>query len=192
MAIFGIEGGIGTGKTLCVVYYGLQDLYAGKTIYSNIKLKGIPAKLRQNIIYLDKERLKNILTLVKEKKFDMKNSTVLIQEAHNYIDSRKAMFKENRMISYWILQSRHTGEGSCDIIYDTQDLGQVDIRLRRNTDYIFRPKIVKWNIDGKIKMPVHIRIYGNTKLGHKYVKFNKLIDVTDAVNSYDTHEVVDF
>ncbi len=189
MAIIGVEGGIGTGKTLTLVYYGLKDLYKGKQLYSNITFKGL-GKHAKNVTYLTKEELKNMLNLIKDRKFKMKNSTVLIQEAHNYIDSRTSMFKDNRMISYWILQSRHTGEGSCDIIYDTQDVSQVDKRLRMNTDFLLRPTIVEREVYSKIPKIIYVAGYG--KVGHKQVRFAQVIDIRDTLNKYDTHEIVEF
>ena len=191
MSIIGIEGGIGTGKTLTLAYYGITDLLKGKRIFSIITFRNI-GKLQQNVTYLTKDEFKNMINLIKEKKFSMINSTVLIQEAHNYIDSRTSMFKDNRMISYWILQSRHTGEGSCDIVYDTQEFTQVDIRLRRNTDYFLRPLIMEWDIIKGKKLPRIVLIYGQAKLGHKQVKFNHEIDVRSIRDLYNTHEIVEF
>jgi len=37
--IIGIEGGIGTGKTLTGVTLTLKDLYDGKKVYANVNLK---------------------------------------------------------------------------------------------------------------------------------------------------------
>lgn len=192
MTIIGIEGGIGTGKTLSLVYLGLEDLFDGKRLFSNVTLKNIPKSHSSRVTMLTKDELKRIFELVKAKKFDMRNSTVLIQEAHNYIDSRTSMFRDNRMITYWILQSRHTGEGSCDIIYDTQDLIQVDKRLRMNTDFCARPMIMSWiHREGK-KLPNQIILEMFGKIGHKQKKFSRIINVKDILDKYDTHEIVDF
>ncbi len=139
MSIYGIEGGIGTGKTLTGVHMTLQDLFNGKHVFSNVKFKNIPKKFRDKITYLTKELIGNVFMEVKQGNINMENSTIFIQEAHNYIDSRNSASKRNKVFSYWILQSRHTGKGSCDIIYDTQSIDQVDKRLRRNTDFLVHP-----------------------------------------------------
>jgi len=192
MAIFCIEGGIGTGKTLTGVTYALRDLYAGKRLYMNVKLKNIPKKFEKNIIYLTKENIAEIFEKVKRKEWDMTNSTIFIQEAHNYMDSRNSASTKNKALSYWILQSRHTGKGSCDIIYDTQEISQVDIRLRRNTDFIIHPKIINYvHVKGK-KFPNQIRVELITKVEQKWVNGYEVIDVYETCLQYDTHELVDF
>ena len=121
------------------------------------------------------------------------NSTIFIQEAHNYIDSRNSMSKRNKALSYWILQSRHTGKGSCDIIYDTQSLSQVDIRLRRNTDHILHPSIRSWEITGKNgRSPKKVEVEMYSKIGHEWRINYFIMDVSKTKNQYDTHELVDF
>ena len=199
IAIYCIEGGIGTGKTITGVWFILEELFKeNKTIYTNTYLKHIPKQYKSNINYLTKEYITNIFEKVKNKEIRMENSCVFIQEAHNYCDSRNSQSKTNKTIGYWILQSRHTGQGSCDIFYDTQAIGQVDLRLRRNTDYIIHPNIIQWDVtyhnNGKIKkkIPKLIRLDIFTKLGHQDVQFTQIINVFDIVNKYDTHELVDF
>lgn len=187
MTIIGVEGGIGSGKTLTLVNIGISDLFAGKTIYSNVKLK-VPDKYKDKVIYLNKEILNDIFEKIKTGMFDMRNSTVLIQEAHNYIDSRTSMSKKNRTFSYWILQSRHTGAGSCDIVYDTQELGQIDIRLRRNTDFVLRPFILE-RVDN---VPTKVGVTWHGKMGQRWVKFWEEYDSSKVVYMYDTHEIVEF
>jgi len=188
MTIFGIEGGIGSGKTMTLVKYGLDDLYKGKKLFSNVKLN-VDKKYNKMITYLDKDKIKDIFEHIKSGKFDMRNATVLLQEAHNYMDSRTSLTVKNRTLTYWILQSRHTGAGSCDIIYDTQELGQIDKRLRNNTDFVCRPMIVEKFEDGT---PVTIGVVLRGKLGQKFCKFYEEYDASKILNKYDTHEIVDF
>ena len=207
MAIIGIEGGIGTGKTLTGVWYIIGDLRAGKRIFTNVKLKGLTREEQSRVKYLIKDEIKQMFELVKTGKMSMKNSTIFLQEIHNYLDSRGSMTANNRLLSYWILQSRHAGQGSCDIIFDTQELGQVDKRLRNNTDYLIRPLIVGYDtVDKKDarghpdqddekkgkQIPKIIVLIGRTKLRHKWIDFKQTIDVSETREMYDTHELVDF
>lgn len=199
MAIFGIEGGIGTGKTLTCVTLAITDLLEGKKLYSNIRFKHITPNKRKDITYLDKPTIKRIFEAVKLKKIDMRNSTVVIQEMHNYLDSRNSMSETNKTLSYFILTSRHTSGESMDIIYDTQDIGQVDLRLRRNTDYIIRPMITEWEVVGfdKTKQkekfaPSLVTLYITAKIGHGVRHLTKTIDVTKTRDMFDTHEVVEW
>ena len=166
----------------------LEDLYNGKKIYTNIKLKNIPDKFKDKIIYMTKDTLNNIFEKIKTGDWDMTNSTVFIQEAHNYMDARNSASHKNKILSYWILQSRHTGKGSCDIIYDTQSLSQVDIRLRRNTDVVIHPHITAW--EGDKPHTISCIMFG--KIGHKESKFSRILDVSKTRDQYDTHEIVDF
>ncbi len=170
----------------------LEDLFAGKTIYSNVKLKNIPKEFKDKIIYLTKENIADIFDKIKRKEWNMENSTVFIQEAHNYMDSRNSASSKNKTLSYWILQSRHTGKGSCDIIYDTQEITQVDVRLRRNTDYVVHPSIIQFNHVKGVKMPSKIRLKIMFKLGQKQVVGYKTIETLKTCKMYDTHELVDF
>jgi len=170
----------------------LEDLFGGKTIYANVRFKNIPKEFKKKIIYLTKENIHMIFENIKNGTWDLQNSTLFIQEAHNYVDSRRSSSEKNRIFSYFLLQSRHSGRGSLDVIYDTQEISQVDIRLRRNTDYIVHPTIIQWIHEKGNKRPSKIRMEIITKLGHKWVNGYKTVDVSDACRMYDTHELVDF
>lgn len=193
MAIIGIEGGIGSGKTLLLATLGYGDLQKGRTIISNIAFKGLSKEYRSRVKYLTADTIANMLTLIKNKELTLTNTTILIQEAHNYVDSRNSMSTKNKTFSYWILQSRHSGQNSCDIIFDTQSLSQVDLRLRRNTDYVFHPYITEWEHfkNGK-KAPNKILAIGHGKIYQQDTRFTISFDVSHTRNIYDTHEMVDF
>lgn len=193
MSIFGIFGGIGAGKTLLGTYFCIEDLKAGKKVYSNTRFKNLD-QYKDQIFYLTRVDIEKMFEQVKDGRINLLNSTIFIQEAHNYIDSRASQSVKNRVFSYWILQSRHTGQGSCDIVYDDQGIGQVDVRLRRNTDYIILPEITRWEVfkERPFKRPKVITFMGSVLKGQKNVKFKKIVDVTFARDCYDTHELVDF
>jgi hypothetical protein len=186
MSIYGVFGGIGSGKTLSVAYLALDDLKKGKKLYSNIAFKFLPENLNNKIHYLRRAEFENMLELVKLNKLRMENSTVCIQELHNYMDSRSSQTKTNKLMSYWILQSRHTGKGSCDIIYDTQRIGQIDIRVRNNTDFYIMPQII--NRINSIPKIIRLRIMAH--IGQNDIEMVKDIDVYETAKHYDTHEVI--
>lgn len=189
MTIIGIEGGIGSGKTLSLVTLALIDIKKKEKVYSNIKLMRLDKADNKKVVYLTRKLIENIFELIKTKKFKMANSLVLLQEVHNYLDSRNSMSVKNRTMSYWILQSRHTGRGSCDILYDTQDFCQVDKRLRSNTDYFMRPFITETDDKNRPKT-IHLMIF--SKLLHRYVKSSYIICVSNYIDKYDSHEIVEF
>ena len=198
MAIFGIKGAIGSGKTLTLAYLTILDLKDGKEIYTNIIFKGLEKNEEKRIHHLTKDFVINMFNQTKKGFVDMKNSTIAIQEIHLYMDSRRSMSEKNQMLSYWILQSRHTGEGSCNIMYDTQNLDQIDKRLRRSTDYLLIPNINKWiqieDKHGKIKkIPIELGLTFLTGYDETSSKrFKTTIDISEVITKYDTHQIVDF
>jgi len=158
-------------------------LYAGKKVFTNFKLL-VPKKYQSQVTYLNKEVLNDIYEQIKSNKFNLKNSSVLVDEFQNYMDSRTSMSKKNRTFSYFILMSRHVGS---DIIFTTQQISQVDIRVRRNTDFLIQPFILE-KIDG---VPSKVGLHWFGKVGQKWNKYYEEYDSTNIVNMYDTHEILD-
>lgn len=122
--IIGIIGDRGSGKTLFQTYLAHCDFEQGREIYANYHLK-FDYKL------LD---LKDLLSKIQNKE-QLKNATLLLDEVHIFFESRRSGSKKNLAGSYLATQSR---KRSLDIIYTTQYLGQVEKRLRDNTDYLVR------------------------------------------------------
>jgi archaellum biogenesis ATPase FlaH len=197
-----IVGGRGTGKTLFLSYLAYQDLCNGKKLLTNIKfMPSVERRFKDNITYLTTKKMETMLQDLHDKKLNLQNSTIALQELHNVIDSRKSMSKGNILVSAFILQSRHAGRPlldskgryisntSLDILGDTQFLGQVDIRLRRNCDIIAQPKITK--LDEKTHKPVEIRVSFTENVGFNKVKFGiGVFDVHEIPNIYDSWEMV--
>jgi Zonular occludens toxin (Zot) len=73
---------------------------------------------------------------------DLQNCVMALDEIHVLIDSRSSMSERNKMLSYFILQTR---KRNVVLFYTTQDRSQVDVRLRRNTDYFVYCKRVGKN-----------------------------------------------
>lgn len=63
---------------------------------------------------------------------ELKNCAIGVDEIHVLLDSRNSMSNRNKMITYFILQTR---KRNVVLFFTTQDYGQVDVRLRRNTDF---------------------------------------------------------
>lgn len=177
MAIFGIVGGIASGKTLAMVYLLYSDaVIFDKEIQSNIPLKSIPrAKLLDN-------ELAGLLGK------DLSNTSLGLDEIHNVLDSRSSSNKKNKKRTHFILQSRHSGKGSLDIYYTTQFKGQVDLRLRSNTDVWVYPCIIKRDKDDR---PLILMLTFQFKNGQSITNQNKLVDIEPFLDMYDTHGIVD-
>lgn len=116
--IIGLFGLKGSGKTLfMVILLWLEYTYLNSKVMANLKLsfkhKIINAK---QLVELDKS---------------LKNSAIGIDELHTICDSRRSGGLKNILMSYFVLQSRHR---SVNFYYTSQFDGQVDKRIRENTD----------------------------------------------------------
>jgi hypothetical protein len=112
-----------------------------------------------------------------------------MDEAHIFIDSRRAMSARNKVFSQFLTQSR---KRSVDLYYTTQDIsiytffgsGQVDLRLRKLTDYIV---ICSSVAKGKNHYVINEWYDQSTrKIGTKMFYANPFYP------KYDTNEIVDF
>lgn len=186
--IVGIIGGIGSGKTLTMTKLLFDDYKKGYDIFTNfgIKFEQFDKELEKHGVVnkLDNEFFENYA----KSKFNIINSTVAIDEAHVFIDSRRAASPRNKVFSKFITQSR---KRSVDLYYTTQDKstfhfetsGQVDLRLRKLTDYIVFCSL--YSINGKVfvvnEWYDNALLYIGRKVFHGNPYFSK----------YDTNEIID-
>jgi len=179
MTIFGIIGGIGSGKTLSMVYLLTQDaMKRDKKIMSNIRINMPQAEM------MSPELLQDLTA-------NLKNYSMGIDEAHNVMESRSSSNTKVKQRSHFILQSRHAGQGSLDIYYTTQYKSQVDKRLRLNTDVWVYPLIVAWeDVGKKKKIPTHMIITYVFKKGQQMIDTSELVYIKPIIDMYDTHEIV--
>jgi len=117
--ITGIYGWKGAGKTVtCTLFMYIEKLKKSKPkLFSNYKLN------------FDYEWLDGTDLVELSEKLD--NSAIAIDELHQYADCRDSTTKQNKRVSQFFLQSRHTRS---NIYYTTQYKDQVDKRIRRITD----------------------------------------------------------
>lgn len=120
--IIAFIGNMGSGKTLSMVRHAYKKYRKGFTIYSNIKL---------NFPYKEYD-LQMIMDYAQNGKTFYK-AIFLLDEAHIFLDSRMSASKRNRILTYFILQTR---KADIELCYTTQNFMQVDIRLRNQTDDI--------------------------------------------------------
>ncbi len=121
--LIGIQGGLGTGKTLLLTKYLLNDAFKGYTILSNYKLINIPHKK-----LVVEELIKNPDDTSDD--IQLKNCTIGIDELTVYADCRLSGSKRNVFFSYLVLQSR---KRSVDLYYTTQDFSMIDKRVIAHT-----------------------------------------------------------
>jgi len=166
--LIGIAGALGSGKTLfmtrCLYKEWLKDI--DKKIATNYNLNGIPHRF-----------------IVAKELFDLKQSlqnTILgIDEMHIFLDCRES--HKNKQMTHFILQTRHLG---VHLYFTTQDISQVDVRLRRMLDVL--AYCTKTHIDNFFK--VKIIDYRDTL----NITTNTFIfDGSPYYDMYDTREIID-
>lgn len=126
--IIGLVGAIGSGKTVGMTRYAYKEYIGHKVevdngdleLVTNYKLNNIPFR------FINASELFGL-------KSTLKNSRIFIDEMHIFMDSRSSMGKSNKALTHFILQTRHLG---VHLYFTTQDIGQVDIRLRRQLDML--------------------------------------------------------
>lgn len=175
--IVGIEGGLGSGKTIMVVRYLTKDYHNGKRIYANFGLKRIKYKPLDVMEILELD----------EGGFNLQDLSVAIDEITVFADCRTSMRKMNRFLSYFILQTR---KRNVTLYYTTQDFNMVDLRLINHTDIrVVAEKILK--ADGVTYYEEYRKytIYDLRdikKLNWKSFTLN----ITPYFEYYDTNEVI--
>lgn len=185
MTIVGLEGGLGSGKTIMEVRYLVKDYLKGIPIHANFKLKKIdyePLDVMK-ILEMDKEKI-NINSL-----------SLAIDEITVFMDCRTSMKKMNRFISYFILQTR---KRNVTMYYTTQDFNYTDLRLANHTDIrIFCEKIKatedtprsEVDIKGFYKHWRKYIIYDLRDLRNITVRKFKM-NISKYYDYYDTNEVI--
>jgi len=169
--LIGIEGNIGTGKTLYLVRCLKQDSDNGKNIYTNLDLKGIKHKNFDIDEFLTGDNNKELF-----------NATIGLDEITVMMDCRLGSSKQNLLMGYLVLQSR---KRNIDIYYTTQSLELVDYkRLVKYTSYIvFCEKFPDDKLEDFRKYSF-FDTYNQT--------FNqKYMDIRPFYKYYDTNQIIE-
>ena len=118
--VVGIYGYKGGGKTTVAVLFSFMESLTGcrKHLFSNLKLN------IKDFRWLNGSDMIDLTT-----KLD--DSVVLVDELHEYADCRDSTTFQNKRVSDFFLQSRHT---QSNVYYTTQFKDQVDKRIQRITD----------------------------------------------------------
>jgi len=170
--IIGIDGGLGSGKTLLMTRYLYDDMQNGYEIRANYHLNF-------NHKQLD---IKEMLT----KNPDLNNIAIGIDEMTVFVDCRQSMSKMNRLISYFILQSR---KRNVNLYYTTQDFSMVDVRLIRHTHIQISCFKVYYENGEEIEnvrkfIVLDVRNPKNVKINTFY------LDISKYYGLYDTNEII--
>ena len=162
---------MGSGKTLSMVRQAYMLYKMGKTVYSNFDLQ-FPHK---------NFTLKELMDYSKDGT-TFYDAVFLIDEAHIFIDSRSSFSAKNKVLSYFITQTR---KKDVYLMYTTQHFMQVDKRLRQNTDVFVECHSKKARDGDQYTMNIYhiIRMDGTEDRVFLYRS-------KDFYSLYDTREVV--
>jgi hypothetical protein len=178
--IIAITGQIGSGKTLTLTYLGYSKYKEGKKILSNYRLK-----YKHEIIS------KEVLSHYTDSDTSIKDCTMLIDEMQTVLDCRDSGKKDNKLLSYMILQTRKRG---VDLFYTTQQFWNVEIRLRRNTDLLIECRPIYSIVKGKKSLKSILLSFwipsGSEVMTYKGRKLIK--DPSSLFKLYDTYEIIGY
>ena len=120
MALKVLVGHKGDGKTCFATSLCYKGYLAGRKVFSNYQLEFpfTPIDLKAMI----------------ENPNWVKDGIICIDEAQTFVDCRMAGSRKNRLFSYIMLQGR---KRKIDIILTSQQLDNVDIRIRRNLEHLY-------------------------------------------------------
>lgn len=192
--IYGFFGLMSSGKGVLSTAF-LRWLYSNnpKKIISNCWLNNKMCNYEQ----LTTEELVN---KSKEPEF-FRNSYLYITELHTILESRKSSATINTQFTSFLTQ---VGKLSCTIVYDSQLIGQIDIRMREFTPYRFvcsRYKIVDEKIvpvmpweDRIIKEQIAIKLeiqLNDTNTGKEQLKhIGFYVPTQQDFDFYKTREII--
>jgi hypothetical protein len=177
MPITGITGNLGSGKTLIMSVLAYSDWCAdGREVFSNYRLS-FPFK------FLSMRILKELFS-----KKSMRVADFVIDEMQIFMDSRNSGSERNKLMSYWILQTR---KRKVNLLYTTQFYGQVDIRLRNAT--ATRVECVNFGTyeNPDLEFTISKRAELNDELYFLPIKRFRLSDPKKFFELYDTNELID-
>lgn len=196
MALFLIEGELGSGKTL----YALQQflvpaIQKGRNVYTNVD--GIdylrvcgsynidPIDIEDRTFKFDPDDITSIQGFYKSAKYD---SLILIDEGQNYFGSRSWESKESKELIPYLTKSRHNRH---DLIVITPNINLLDVSFRRVASLTYRVKPTGKYLSGVSKktnqlMNVQIFDRADVEFPSKPLSSNKIFHDVRIYRIYKT------
>jgi hypothetical protein len=170
--ICGFIGRMGSGKTLSMTRELYKYYKKGHRIITNYGV-GFP---HERINFEE-------LYEAAETQEEMNNLVIALDEVHIVLDSRSGMSGVNKVITFWLNQTRKMG---VKLFYTTQYLHQIDKRLRSGTDIFVFTNGVKVMKEGK----EYFVVQNDITDGENNKK--EIFIGNDYYKMYNTNEVVNF
>jgi len=170
--IIGIEGGLGSGKTLYMAKCLHKDFLNGFNIQSNFGL---------NFEHGDLD-----VKMLMESSTELQNVSIGIDEMTVFVDCRRSASRMNTLLSYFILQTR---KRSVNLYYTTQDLNMIDLRLYNHTHITVICEKLYFSNGEEIE---DYRRYTLLDMRDKFrVKPKSFVmKISDFYDLYDTNEII--
>lgn len=182
MVLIGIEGDLGSGKTIIAVRYILKDYVKGRKIFSNTPLFNID---------FDEFDINAFLSNDRTYRDKLKNATILVDEITVYMDCRLSNSKQNLMMGYMVLQSR---KRHVDIYFTTQDFDLCDFKrlIKYVKIMVYCQEIFTKNPNGELESIEGWRNFTIIDLRQKRNNVNSFnLDIRPFYKYYDTDYVIE-
>ncbi len=172
--IMGLISPKGEGKTVTMVKFMLEGVLKNRKIMANMYELEIPYQ------ELHDDFFRNF------SKYPINNCLLCIDEIHIFVDSRSAMSKRNKLLSYLFTQTR---KRDTTLVYTTQFFHQIDRRLRDNTDIFIRcrKQIVKDKNGNEL---VYIYLICYSRITNQVTRFKFLAN--PLFKFYKTSEIINW
>jgi len=165
-------GGQGSGKTISIVKYLLQDYTNGKNILTNFSLQDIKYEMLTKQMLIDYSKNQD----------QINNTSMGITELHTLIDSRAS--GKNKFLTWFFLQLRKRG---VTLYGDTQHFGQIDKRVREETDMFIECQTYLKNTNNYKLNPTFKKEFTDEEFERLYIK-NKCY-VKRIVNGVQVYKI---
>ena len=170
-----IVGGLGSGKTLLMIYLLFLEKQSGKIVMTNMT----SVSFQDKPLYFE-ELLQDV-----QDNHALNDIALGLDEVHIFLDSRSAMSKSSKVASYFILQTR---KRNVNLYITSQHIGQVDLRLRNMLDRVYICENLKDEEGNKTDLFRYIVLdYTETTPA----KHSFLLDGRKIYELYDTSEIID-
>lgn len=174
----------GSGKTLLMIKFLVDNLQYKNKVYSNTTLYNLD-KPYTRVTLSPREDIESfkgvprVLDMLRENHNVFNNSILLLDEIHLDLDSRDWFNANNRELQVFFSQLR---KRKCLLLSTSQNLLNVDIRVRRQLLYVFDMK----NIGNGI-----FRVSVNDIDGYYYNLISQYnINLSSYYDYYDTDEII--
>lgn len=133
MAVYSVEGKLGTGKTKFCVWRAQEALRAGRRVASNVDLvveKLTPEKPRSYIRLPDKPTPDDLAAIGHgnpDSYDEDKNGVLILDELGTWLNSRTFQDKSRAGVLDWLIHARKLG---WDVYLIVQDAGMIDKQVR--------------------------------------------------------------